>query len=107
MNANTISAIASLIEAIVLMFVRRKKIRDIVLPLIEKAAADGTLPSNEARREYVVNYLMTQHSMTESTARLLVEGGIKLWKKMTDKKKEDEEKAAAKATKKAAKLAKG
>ena len=72
----------ALFGAIVRLLERRKKIRELILPLIVKAAADG-LPDNAARRDFVVNY--TEQGMSESTARLLTEAGVALHKKIQKK----------------------
>jgi len=81
-----------LIQAFSRLLEKRKKIRALVLPLIVKAAADGALPDNAARREFVVAYLMREHGMPESTARLLTEAGIAIWKKIEKKRLKKEAK---------------
>ena len=105
MNANYIPLIASLVEALVNIFIKRRKVRDLVLPLIEKAAADGTLPDNKARRDWVLSVMTNEYGLSESTARLLIEAGVALYKKLADKKAKVADKAAAKAERAAKKKA--
>ena len=81
------SLILALIEAIVNALSKRKKVREIVLPLIQAAAADAGLSTNDMRREKVVSLLMEKERMSESTARLLTEVGLKLWKRIEAKRK--------------------
>lgn len=81
------SLFVSLFEAIIKALAKRKKVRELVLPLIEAAAMNSSLPDNAARREWVVAYLMNEHAMSDSTARLLTEAGVALWKKLEAKKK--------------------
>lgn len=106
MNANYIPLIGKLIEMIVNLLVKRKTVRDLILPLIQQAAIDGSLPDNAARRAFVLNYLTTEKGLSESEARLLIEAGLKLYKRITEreaKKKADEEEKEAKKAAKAAK----
>jgi len=88
--------VTSLIEAIAGLLSKRRKLRSIVLPLLEQAEADGTLPDNAARRAWVLAYLMNEQGMSESTARMLIEAGVQLAKKL---KRKAEKKAARKAKK--------
>ena len=100
----TPATVITVIEALISVFWRARKIRNEVLPLVEEAskiAGSDTLTNNESRREYVVRSLISQ-GIPESSARLLTEAGVKLWKKIQAKA----EKKAAKAEKKAAKAAK-
>jgi len=71
---------------------RRSKVKKLVLPLIEQAAVKG-LMDNGARREWVVAQLAAQ-GLSDSSARLLTEAGVKLWKKLEAKR---QKKAAKKA----------
>lgn len=110
MSANYIPLIGRLIEMIVNLLVKRKTVRDLILPLIQQAAIDGSLPDNNARRAFVLNYLVTEKNLSESEARLLIEAGLKLYKRIAEKdaqKAADAEekrmKAEAKAAKKKAK----
>lgn len=94
---NLTALLPSLIDAIVGALKRRKKVRELVLPLIEQAAAlaeAGTANTNESRREFVVAALMKQ-GLSESDARLLTEAGVKLWKKIQAKLAKKAGKAAA------------
>jgi len=86
--------IGRLIEMIINLLSKRKKIRELVLPLIQKAAIDGQLPDNKARRDWVVGVLIKDYELSESTARLLVEAGLKLWKKLEEKRLKREAKEA-------------
>ena len=86
--------IGRLIEMIINLLSKRKKIRELVLPLIQKAAIDGQLPDNKARRDWVVGVLIKDYELSESTARLLVEAGLKLWKKLEEKRLKKEAKEA-------------
>ena len=86
--------IGRLIEMIINLLARRKKVRELVLPLIQKAAIDGQLPDNKARRDWVVGVLIKDYELSESTARLLVEAGLKLWKKLEEKRLKKEAKEA-------------
>jgi hypothetical protein len=82
------TAIISVVEAIVRAFARRKAIKNKVLPLIEEAAkiaSSDAAATNESRRDWVVAALMKE-GLPESTARLLTEAGVKLWKKLEAKK---------------------
>ena len=89
-----LTAILSLIESIVGLLSRRSKVKKLVLPLIEQAAANSSvLTTNEARRGSVISALMGR-GLSESSARLLTEAGVKLWKKL-----------AARAARKAARAA--
>ena len=89
-----LTAILSLIESIVGLLSRRSKVKKLVLPLIEQAAVKG-LMDNGARREWVVAQLAA-HGLSDSSARLLTEAGVKLWKKLEAKRA----KRAAKEAKK-------
>jgi len=86
--------IGRLMEMIVNLLARRKKVRELVLPLIQKAAIDGQLPDNKARRDWVTGILIKEFELSESTARLLVEAGLKLWKKLEEKRLKKEAKDA-------------
>ena len=86
--------IGRLIEMIINLLSKRKKIRELVLPLIQKAAIDGQLPDNKARRDWVVGVLIKDYELSESTARLLVEAGLKLWKRIEEKRLKKEAKDA-------------
>jgi len=86
--------IGRLIEMIINLLARRKKVRELVLPLIQKAAIDGQLPDNKARRDWVIGILIKEYELSESTARLLVEAGLKLWKKLEEKRLKREAKEA-------------
>lgn len=85
------SLVISLVESIVNLLSKRHKLKSIVLPLLEKAELDGTLPDNAARRAWVLAYLMNEQGLSESTARMLLEAGVQLAKKL---KAKAEEKAA-------------
>lgn len=78
-----ISAVLTIVQAITAVFSRGKKIRDVVLPLVEQAAGMADL-GNDGRREFVVAELLKQ-GLSESDARLLTEAGVKLWKKLQAK----------------------
>lgn len=103
MSPSYVPLIELLIEHVIGWFTRRKKIRDLILPLIEEALKNGELPDNDTRREWVVAYLIREKGLSESSARLLVEAGIKLWKKITAKRIEKEQEQQAKDAKAAAK----
>ena len=81
---SNVAGILALVEALVGVFKRSKKIRDVVLPLVERAAGMVDL-GNDGRREFVVAELIKQ-GLSESDARLLTEAGVKLWKKLEAKK---------------------
>jgi len=91
------ATVVGLIEAIVAAFQRHRTVKNEVIPLIEEAVnIPGLIPEdNAARRKYVIDNLMAR-GLSESTSRLLLEAGLKLWKKLEAKK-------AKKAAKKAAK----
>ena len=81
-----VSLVLLLVEAVARLLSKRRKLRELVLPLVTEAALDGRLPDNAARREWVVQYLTKEHGMSESAARLLTEAGVSLWKKLQRKK---------------------
>jgi hypothetical protein len=64
------------------LFKRRRTIKGMVLPMVE--AANG-IPNHEERREAVVKALLVR-GFEESEARLLVEAGVRLWKKYEKKR---------------------
>jgi len=81
-----VSLVLLLVEAVSRLLSKRRKLKELVLPLITEAVFDGRLPDNAARREWVVHYLIKEHGMSESAARLLTEAGVALWKKLQRKK---------------------
>jgi len=83
--------IGRLIEMIINLLARRKKVRELILPLIVEAEA---IADNKARRDFVVNALMTEYGESESTSRLLLEAGLKLRKKLEEKRLKKEAKDA-------------
>ena len=88
--------IGRMIELIIGILARRKRVRELVLPLVIKAAADGALPDNKARRDWVISVLIDQYELSESSARMLVEVGLKLWRKMERKRLKKKAKDAKK-----------
>jgi|SRR5678815_3563766 hypothetical protein len=103
MSFNYASLLPILIEYITKWLEKHRALKNLVLPLLESAAHDVNLPDNTARREWVVNWLITEKQMKESDARLLVEAGLKLYKKIAKKKADAQAKKDAAAAKKAAK----
>ncbi len=75
--------IEELVMGIVKLFTRRKKLKEEVLPIIEEA--DKKFPDAKERRAYVLNLLQADLGMSESSARLTLEAGLKYWKKIQEK----------------------
>ena len=92
-----IAPLIALADWLARLFARRHAIKAQVLPLIEEAATKyPTLDSNAERREWVVQTLI-RNGLTESSARLMTEAGVALWKRIQAKKAKKAAKAAAKA----------
>lgn len=84
----------SLIEGIVSLFAKRRSIKDIVLPLVAQAAADGALPDNAARRAWVLRVLMDQYGMPEAEARRFIETALAMYKRVEAKRARKEARKA-------------
>lgn len=79
-----VEILVALVEKLVRFIARRRVLKREILPLIEQAAMNAALMDNVARREWVVAQLVAG-GLSESSARLLVEAGVKLWKKIQEK----------------------
>ncbi len=88
------------------VFQKRRVIKEVALPLVLQASVANPIQSDAAgsvlvaghaaRREWVVNRLVTR-GLSESEARLATEAAVRLWKKMEAKRQKKELKRAARA----------
>lgn len=95
---NLTALLGPLFNIIIKWMNKKKAIRDLLFPLFAKAAADGALPDNKARREWAAAVLMTEYGMSETDAFALVQNGFKSYQWV-------QRKIAKKAAKKAASTA--